>query len=135
MDRIRNQHQITHNQAGLKKNSFSFCKSYDTNVGTKGIQLSGGQRQCIILARIFIRKPKILLLDECTSALDVENEKSVEQALMRAQENRTTIIIAHHQSEIIKQVDEICLLHHHGYLFKIAKYEQLMAKHGQYLDR
>ncbi|GKT51099.1 ABC transporter BEA3 [Colletotrichum spaethianum] len=84
-------------------------KGYDTEVGDGGIKLSGGQRQRIAIARSIIRRPKILILDEATSAIDVKGEKIVQAALDRVAQNRTTITIAHRLSTI-KNADRIIVL-------------------------
>jgi ABC-type multidrug transport system fused ATPase/permease subunit len=82
---------------------------YDTQVGDSGAKLSGGQRQRIAIARSIIKKPKILILDEATSAIDVRGERIVQAALERASKGRTTITIAHRLSTI-KDADHICVL-------------------------
>ncbi|KAK3300285.1 P-loop containing nucleoside triphosphate hydrolase protein [Chaetomium fimeti] len=82
---------------------------YDTQVGDSGAKLSGGQRQRIAIARSIIKKPKILILDEATSAIDVRGERIVQAALERASKGRTTITIAHRLSTI-KNADRICVL-------------------------
>ncbi|RYO73785.1 hypothetical protein DL766_008533 [Monosporascus sp. MC13-8B] len=82
---------------------------YDTMVGDSGTKLSGGQRQRISIARAVIKKPKILILDEATSAIDVRGEKIVQAALDKVSQNRTTITIAHRLSTI-KKADTIVVL-------------------------
>ncbi|KAK3310165.1 P-loop containing nucleoside triphosphate hydrolase protein [Chaetomium strumarium] len=82
---------------------------YDTQVGDQGAKLSGGQRQRLAIARSIIKKPKILILDEATSAIDVRGERIVQAALERASKGRTTITIAHRLSTI-KNADRICVL-------------------------
>ena len=84
-------------------------KGYSAIVGEGGIKLSGGQRQRIAIARSIIKQPAILILDEATSAIDVQGEKIVQQALDRASENRTTIMIAHRLSTI-RRADHIIVL-------------------------
>ncbi|KAK2058571.1 P-loop containing nucleoside triphosphate hydrolase protein [Colletotrichum caudatum] len=83
---------------------------YDTAVGDGGAKLSGGQRQRVAIARSIVRKPKIMILDEATSAIDVRGEKIVQAALDRVAKDRTTITIAHRLSTI-KKADRIVVLH------------------------
>nr|POF23279.1 abc transporter b family member 21 [Quercus suber] len=73
---------------------------YDAIVGERGVQLSGGQKQWVAIARAMIKSPKILLLDEATSTLDVESKRVVQDALDRVMVNRTTIVVAHRLSTI-----------------------------------
>ncbi|KAI9744703.1 MAG: hypothetical protein M1818_001628 [Claussenomyces sp. TS43310] len=82
---------------------------YETLVGDSGIKLSGGQRQRLAIARSIIKRPKILIFDEATSAIDVRSERIVQEALDRVAENRTTITIAHRLSTI-KKADKIVVV-------------------------
>ncbi|RYO80015.1 hypothetical protein DL766_000524 [Monosporascus sp. MC13-8B] len=98
---------------------------YDTQVGDSGTKLSGGQRQRLAIARSIISKPKILILDEATSAIDVRGERVVQAALERASKGRTTVTIAHRLSTI-KSADEIVVLQH-GKVAEQGTHESLLA--------
>lgn len=99
---------------------------YATRVGAGGVQLSGGQKQRIAIARALIRRPKILLLDECTAALDSESEAQVQEALRAASSaDRTTLIVAH-RLETIKHVDLIVVMSQ-GQVVECGSHKELMA--------
>lgn len=100
-------------------------EGYDTQVGDSGLKLSGGQRQRIAIARSIVKKPKILILDEATSAIDVRSEKVIQAALDRVSQGRTTIMIAHRLSTIAK-ADKILVLQK-GKLMEQGTHESLLS--------
>ncbi len=91
--------------------------------GLKGSKLSGGQKQRIAIARALIKSPKIMILDEATSALDEQSQEIVQQALDRAMENRTSVVIAHRMTTI-KKCNRIVVLHK-GRVVEDGTYEEL----------
>ncbi|PBP25821.1 P-loop containing nucleoside triphosphate hydrolase protein [Diplocarpon rosae] len=98
---------------------------YDTPVGDAGIKLSGGQRQRLAIARSIVKQPKILILDEATSAIDVHGEKIVQAALDKVSQGRTTITIAHRLSTI-KKADKIVVLKK-GQVVQEGTHDELLA--------
>ena len=103
---------------------------YDTQLRERGTNLSGGQKQLIAFARAAIRDPKILVLDEATSSLDVGTEAQIQEALEHMLEDRTAIIIAHRLSTI-RNVDRILVLKR-GELVESGSHDQLLAQNGLY---
>jgi ABC-type multidrug transport system fused ATPase/permease subunit len=101
---------------------------YESLVGPRGDHLSGGERQRIAIARAILADAQILILDEATSSLDVENEIAIQRALSRAARNRTTFIIAHRLSTI-RNVDRILVLDG-GRIVESGAYDQLLVQKG-----
>jgi subfamily B ATP-binding cassette protein MsbA len=87
----------------------AFPDGYDQRVGERGVTLSGGQRQRLAIARVFLKRPRILILDEASSSLDAESEHLVQDALDHLMEGRTTLVIAHRLSTVIRS-DRIVVL-------------------------
>lgn len=108
----------------------SFPAGYDTIVGERGHRLSGGEKQRIAIARVFLKNPAVLILDEATSALDTVVESQVQAALDAASRGRTTIAIAHRLSTI-RAADRIYVLSH-GRIVEQGSHDQLMLKGDEY---
>ena len=105
-------------------------KGYDTEVGERGLKLSGGEKQRVAIARTILKAPPVLLLDEATSALDSHTEKEIQDALDRVSRNRTTLVIAHRLSTIIG-ADEIIVLDQ-GTIVERGSHQTLLAGNGLY---
>ena len=101
---------------------------YDTITGERGVRLSGGQQQRISIARLFLKNPKILILDEATSSLDNITENLVQKAFEDLAKDKTTIVIAHRLSTI-KDVDEIIVMGKEG-IIERGKHDELIKKNG-----
>ncbi|MCK4520410.1 ABC transporter ATP-binding protein [Candidatus Parcubacteria bacterium] len=108
----------------------TFPKKYDQIVGERGIKLSTGQKQRLAIARAIIRDPKILILDEATSSLDMESERLVQGALEKLIKNRTTFIIAHRLSTV-RNADKILVLEK-GKIIEQGTHKELIRKKGAY---
>ena len=105
-------------------------KGYETEVGERGLKLSGGEKQRVAIARTILKAPPILVLDEATSALDSHTEKEIQDALERVSQNRTTLVIAHRLSTIVG-ADEILVLDE-GTIVERGSHHQLLAQGGLY---
>ncbi len=105
-------------------------EGYDTKLGERGVNISGGQRQRLAIARAILKDPQILILDEATSALDTESEKVVQAALDRLMVGRTSFLIAHRLSTILG-ADRILVIDH-GEIVEAGTHEELLAKGGLY---
>ena len=103
---------------------------YETEVGERGLKLSGGEKQRVAIARTILKAPPILVLDEATSALDSHTEKEIQDALDRVSTGRTTLVIAHRLSTIVG-ADEIIVLDQ-GEIVERGTHHALLAKNGLY---
>ncbi|WP_053015382.1 SAV1866 family putative multidrug efflux ABC transporter [Staphylococcus aureus] len=105
-------------------------QGYDTEVGERGVKLSGSQKQRLSIARIFLNNPPILILDEATSALDLESESIIQEALDVLSKDRTTLIVAHRLSTIT-HADKIVVIEN-GHIVETGTHRELMSKQGAY---
>jgi ATP-binding cassette, subfamily B, heavy metal transporter len=127
-----NQREIEAAAEGAAIHSFiaAQTKGYDTEVGERGLKLSGGEKQRVAIARTLLKDPPVLILDEATSALDSRTEASIQATLNQVAAKRTTIIIAHRLSTIT-HADEIVVLDA-GQIVERGTHARLLAKKGLY---
>jgi ATP-binding cassette subfamily B protein len=108
----------------------AFARGYDTPVGEQGLQLSGGQRARIAIARAFLKDAPILLLDEPTAALDSEAEREIQRALDKLRASRTTLVIAH-RLQTVMAAERICVVEN-GRVVETGRHTELIARRGRY---
>jgi ABC-type multidrug transport system fused ATPase/permease subunit len=105
-------------------------EGFDTIVGERGVKLSGGQRQRIAIARVFLKDPALVILDEATSSLDSESERLVEEAMEDLLRARSTLIIAHRLSTVLR-ADRLVVIDR-GLIVEEGRHQELLASEGVY---
>ena len=105
-------------------------EGYDTKVGERGVKLSGGQRQRLAIARVFLKNPALVILDEATSSLDSESERLVEDAMEELLRGRSTLIIAHRLSTVLR-ADRVVVIDH-GRVVETGTHSSLLEAEGTY---
>ena len=118
--------------AVIYDNIMEFPKGFDTMLGERGITLSGGQKQRVSIARAIIRNPKILIFDDCLSAVDTHTEEQILNNLFRVMKDRTSLIISHRVSTV-KHADYIIVLDN-GRIAEEGTHEKLLTTKGLYLE-
>ncbi|XP_004577280.2 ATP-binding cassette sub-family B member 6 [Ochotona princeps] len=118
--------------AGIHDAILGFPEGYETQVGERGLKLSGGEKQRVAIARTILKAPDIILLDEATSALDTSNERAIQASLAKVCANRTTIVVAHRLSTVI-HADQILVIKD-GCIVERGRHEALLTQGGVYAN-
>ena len=117
-------------KASVYENISQFPSGFETLLGERGVTLSGGQKQRVAIARALVKKPEILILDDCLSAVDMETEAAILKEFKKEFENKTVILISHRISSV-KNADRIIVLSD-GEIIESGTHEELITKHGHY---
>ncbi|KAF6112496.1 ATP binding cassette subfamily B member 6 (Langereis blood group) [Phyllostomus discolor] len=118
--------------AGIHDSIMGFPEGYETQVGERGLKLSGGEKQRVAIARTILKAPDIILLDEATSALDTSNERAIQASLAKVCTGRTTIVVAHRLSTVVG-ADQILVIKD-GCIVERGRHEALLSRGGVYAD-
>jgi len=119
-------------QANLHEFIASLPQGYETVVGERGLKLSGGEKQRVAIARVILKKPKILIFDEATSALDTHSEQAILDSLKATAQNHTTLVIAHRLSTIV-DADKILVMDA-GCIIEQGSHNELLSQQGRYAE-
>jgi len=118
--------------AVIYDNIITFPKGFETMIGERGIMLSGGQKQRVSIARALIRNPKVLVFDDCLSAVDTHTEEQILNNLKKHITGRTSVIISHRVSSV-KHADKIIVLDN-GRITESGTHESLLERKGDYFE-
>ena len=119
-------------QANIHETIMSFPEGYQTMVGERGYRLSGGEKQRVAIARVLLKDPEVMILDEATSSMDTQGERIVQKTLDSVTKDRTTIAIAHRLSTVINA--DVIYVIHNGEIVQSGSHEELLKTGGLYAE-